>query len=129
MKHFTIIASSVLLISSYIFTAEKYPQNGKLSPKPALKKDNRRSPSITLHNKLHHYDITTPNTVIIPGESKKIYLNAGENLELAVFVDALDHELTLEFEAPLPKNVYFTKKSDCIEVAYDDRCLGRYAYK
>ncbi len=115
----------MILINSYLFTAE-YPRQGKISRKPAFKKETPKSLSIMLHNK-SNYDISTESLVIIPGESKKIQL--PENLELELFVYALDHTLTLKFKNPLPHNVCFTRKSDLVEVAYDEECIKKYICK
>jgi hypothetical protein len=118
-----IIVSSILLISSYVFTAEPYPRQGKLSRKPAFRKENHKSPSITLHNK-SNYDITTRDLIINPGESKKVQLQ--ENLELAVFVSVWDEPLMLDFKKSLPQDVYLTKKSNLIELTYDEDCIKSY---
>src|SRR5260221_14271166 len=106
-----IIMSSILLTSSYVFTAEPYPRQGELTRKPAFRKENHKLSSITLHNK-SNYDISTKDLVVNPGESKKIQL--PKNLELKVFVSVWDEPLMLDFKKSLPQNVYFTKKSDLI---------------
>ena len=115
----------MILINSYLFTAE-YPRQGKISRKPAFKKETPKSLSIMLHNQ-SNYDISTESLVIIPGESKKIQL--PENLELTVFVNALDNALTLKFKNPLPQNVCFTEKSDLVELTYDKDCIKKYICK
>lgn len=127
MKHL-IIAINMILISSYLFATE-FPRNKQLSRKPVFRKYNHTLPSIILHNKLDHYDISTEKEVIIPGESKKIHLRPGNDLELAVFVHALDNEIILKFDQPLPHSIYFTEKAKCIEVAYDETCLRKYTCK
>jgi hypothetical protein len=126
MKHLITI-SSMMLMSSYLFTAERteYPRHGQLSRKPNFRKPS----SIMLHNKTDHYDITAENSIVSPGRSKKVHLHLEKDPELAVFVYALDSELTLKFEDSLPTNVYFTEKNNCIEIEYDEKFIKRYDRK
>jgi hypothetical protein len=116
------MASCMMLMSSYLFTAEQYPRPGQLARQKAFRKENQK-PSIMLHNK-SNYDITTENAVINPGESKKVHL--PENLELKLFLGASNDDLTLQLKDPLPRNVCFTEKSDLIELTYDGECIKSY---
>lgn len=129
MKYLTIIASSIILMSSYIFTAEhprpteEYPRQGKLTRQQAFRKKNPQSFIIILHNE-SHYDISTESLVISPGESKKIQL--PEDLNLKVSFCALKDSLTLDFKLSVPQNVYFTEKSDLVELFYDEVLIKKY---
>lgn len=124
MKHLTIIAS-ILLISSYSIAMEP-----SLEMTLSRKKAFYKLPSITLYNKLNHYDITTENTAIVPGESKKITLQPKDRPGLTVFIDILKTEkITLEFDELLPNNVCFTQKHNCIDVTYNGELRGSYECK
>ncbi len=132
MKYLTTIASGMILISSYLFTAE-YPQYNKLSPKPIPRNNHthidRKPVFIMFYNELDHYDITIENSVVIsPRQSERICLQLEENPAVRVFVDAIGSELTLELE-DIPQKISFAEKSNHFEILYNDQCLAKYRYK
>jgi hypothetical protein len=140
MKYLTMVASGMILISSYLCTTE-YPRQGKLSHQSAFGKYGRtpQLSFIILHNQLKYdinvYDIVSGNIIINPAESTRIQLKSIDNNQLPVFVHALESELTLEFKKPFPHNIYFRKefdsktKTNCIMIAYDEQCVGKYVCK
>lgn len=135
MKYFTMVASGMILMSSYLYATE-YPRQGQLSRQSAFGKCYHapQLPFIVIHNQ-SKYDINVKDIIINPTESTRIYIKSIDNNQLLVFVHALESELTLKLDKPFPHNIYFRKnfdfktKSNCIEITYDEQCVGKYVCK